>query len=129
MSYTPKVWTTGETITADKMNNIEQGIQEAMESGGSGGGGANISNYTDTITTTWSGTSAPYTQAMTINGILSTDTILITPVYSTNNDTAIQQQTAWNLISKAEASANRITFTCFDDKPTVAIPISIGVIR
>lgn len=27
MSYTPHTWTTGETITASKMNNIEDGIQ------------------------------------------------------------------------------------------------------
>ena len=34
MSYTGHTWTTGETITADKMNNIEEGIAEASQSGG-----------------------------------------------------------------------------------------------
>ena len=34
MSYTPKTWQTGDTITATAMNNIEQGIANA----GSGGG-------------------------------------------------------------------------------------------
>lgn len=29
MSYTPHTWTTGETITASKMNNLEDGIQSA----------------------------------------------------------------------------------------------------
>ena len=29
MSYTPHIWTTGETITAEKMNNLEDGIQDA----------------------------------------------------------------------------------------------------
>ena len=29
MSYTPHTWTTGETITASKMNNIEEGLQDA----------------------------------------------------------------------------------------------------
>lgn len=33
MSYTPNTWTTGDTITATKLNNIEQGIANA------GGGG------------------------------------------------------------------------------------------
>ena len=29
MSYTPHTWTTGETITASKMNNLENGVQSA----------------------------------------------------------------------------------------------------
>ena len=33
MAYTPHTWTTGETITAAKMNNLEEGCQSA----GSGG--------------------------------------------------------------------------------------------
>lgn len=31
MAYTPKQWVCGETITADGLNNIEEGIQEALE--------------------------------------------------------------------------------------------------
>lgn len=34
MSYTPTTWTTGDTITATKLNKIEQGIADA---GGGGG--------------------------------------------------------------------------------------------
>ena len=34
MSYTQHEWTTGETITAAKLNNIEEGIEEAAQSGG-----------------------------------------------------------------------------------------------
>ena len=36
MSYEQHEWTTGETITAAKMNNIEDGIAEAAQSGGGG---------------------------------------------------------------------------------------------
>ena len=43
MSYTPNTWTTGDTITATKLNNIEQGIANA------GGGGAMI------VTSTYDG--------------------------------------------------------------------------
>ena len=38
MSYTPHEWTTDETITAAKLNNLETGVQEAAQSGG----GSNI---------------------------------------------------------------------------------------
>lgn len=31
MAYTPHTWTTGETITAEKMNNIEEGVQSSGE--------------------------------------------------------------------------------------------------
>lgn len=34
MSYTPHTWQSGEKITAAKMNNIEEGVQEAAQSGG-----------------------------------------------------------------------------------------------
>ena len=35
MSYTKHTWVNNETITATKMNNIEDGIEEAAQSGGS----------------------------------------------------------------------------------------------
>lgn len=38
MSYTKHTWTDGELVTAAKMNNIENGIEEASSGGGSGGG-------------------------------------------------------------------------------------------
>ena len=34
MSYTPTVWESGDTITATRLNKIEQGIQDASTSGG-----------------------------------------------------------------------------------------------
>ena len=36
MSYTPHTWVDNETITASKLNNIEEGIAEAAQSGGGG---------------------------------------------------------------------------------------------
>lgn len=50
MSYTPNTWQTGDTITATKLNNMEQGIASA--------GGVFIVGITDdgtvqTLTQTW----------------------------------------------------------------------------
>lgn len=36
MAYEKHEWVNGETITAEKMNNIEEGIAEASQSGGGG---------------------------------------------------------------------------------------------
>lgn len=84
---------------------------------------------TETITTDWSGSDAPYTQSVTVSGILASDMPHIAPVYSTTNATAIAQKEAWACVSKAETSDGTITFTCFEEKPTIAIPIQIEVIR
>ena len=84
--------------------------------------------WTATITTMWSG-SGPYTQSMAVSGILASDMPHITPVYSFDNATALAQKEAWSCISKAVTADNSITFTCFEDKPTTAIPIQIEVNR
>lgn len=84
--------------------------------------------YTATLSTTWTG-SGPYTQTVAISGILATDMPHIMPAYSSDNATAIAQKEAWSKVSKAEAAADSITFTCFEEKPTAAIPIQIEVMR
>ena len=84
--------------------------------------------WTATITTTWSG-SGPYTQSVAVPGILASDMPHITPIYSSDNATALAQKEAWACVSKAVTAANAITFSCFEDKPATAIPIQIEVIR
>lgn len=84
--------------------------------------------FTATVGTGWTG-SGPYTQAVAVSGILASDMPHITPVYSTDNATAIAQKEAWNCVSKAEAAAGGIKFTCFEDKPMAEIPIQIEVMR
>lgn len=84
--------------------------------------------YTATLSTTWAG-SKPYTQTVTVSGILAADMPHIIPVYSSDNATAIAQKEAWSCVSKAEAAAGGIKFTCFEDKPTTAISLQIEVMR
>lgn len=84
--------------------------------------------FTATVGTGWTG-SGPYTQAVAVSGILASDMPHITPVYSTDNATAIAQKESWNCVSKAEAAAGGIKFTCFEDKPLAEIPIQIEVMR
>lgn len=92
-------------------------------------GEGGTATYTATVTTAWNGTSAPYTQTVTVAGILSSDIADIAPVYDTTLETAIAQQAAWSMVSKADTGEDSITFTCFSDKPTVAIPVQIRVVR
>jgi hypothetical protein len=83
---------------------------------------------TATITTTWSGTSAPYTQNVAISGMTSDNKPVIAPVYSDTLETAIAQQEAWNLIDKIVTDEDKITCYCFTDKPEVEIPIQLWVV-
>ena len=80
---------------------------------------------TATIGTSWTGSSAPYTQTISVSGVTANDKPIICPVYSTTNSTAIAQQQAWNMIGKITTNNGSITVTCFEEKPTTAIPIQI----
>ena len=84
--------------------------------------------FTATLGTGWTG-SWPYTQKVAVSGILASDMPHITPVYSTDNATAIAQKEAWNCVSKGEAAANAVVFTCLEERPQAEIPIQIEVIR
>lgn len=84
--------------------------------------------FTATLGTAWTG-SGPYTQTVAVSGILAADMPHIMPVYDAANATAIAQKEAWSCVSKAEAAAGGIQFTCFEDKPGAEIPIQIEVMR
>lgn len=84
--------------------------------------------YTATLSTSWTG-SGPYTQTVAVAGILASDMPHIMPVYDAANATAIAQKEAWSCVSKAEAAAGGIKFTCFEDKPGAAVPLQIEVMR
>ena len=83
---------------------------------------------TATITTTWSGTEAPYIQEITISGIIDDHKPIIGPIYDDDVETAIAQQEAWSLIDKIVTDINKIICYCFTDKPEVAIDIQLWVV-
>ena len=85
--------------------------------------------YSATLSTNWSGSSAPYTQNVTLTGILSDDSPIVDVVLDTDSETALSQLEAWGCVSKIATGTNQITVTCLEDKPTVAISIQIKVVR
>ena len=88
-----------------------------------------VISKTATLSTNWTGSSAPYTQSVVVTGMLATDKPHISPVYSSTVSTALAQREAWGLVCDADSSTSKLTFSCFEEKPTVAIPIQIEVIR
>lgn len=84
--------------------------------------------FTATVGTGWTG-SGPYTQTVTVAGVLASDMPHVVPVYDADNTTAQAQREAWGCVSRGDAAAGGIRFTCFEDKPETAIPIQIEVMR
>lgn len=84
--------------------------------------------FSAVISTEWAG-DEPYTQTVTVEGLLETDMPHVVPVYDADNTTAQAQREAWGCVSRGVAAAGGIQFTCFGDKPETAIPIQIEVMR
>lgn len=85
--------------------------------------------YTGDLTVTgWSGSAAPYSQAVTITGVLATDTPIVDLVPSATYATAESQIEGWANIYRAVAASNTITFYA-TDKPTIALPFQVRCIR
>lgn len=85
--------------------------------------------FSASIGTEWVGEDAPYTQEVSVEGILEADMPHIIPVYDQDAETAAAQAESWNAVSFGTAKAGGILFTCLEDKPEVEIPIQIEVIR
>ena len=84
--------------------------------------------YSGTLTTSWSGSAAPYTQAVTISGILATDRPIVDYTNSGTYATDQAREEGWLNIYRAVTAANRITFYAHE-KPTVSIPFTALVTR
>ena len=80
---------------------------------------------TATLSTTWVGSTAPYTQTITVAGITENHEPRIYPIYSDILEMALLQKESAAMVTYWDTGAGTITFTCLEDKPTIAIPIAI----
>lgn len=88
-----------------------------------------VSDYNASLLlSNWSST-APYTQTVSVQGILATDTPIVDVVLDSVTSTAMSQIEAWMDVSKIETSNDSITATCFESKPEVDLPIQLKVVR
>lgn len=89
-----------------------------------------VSDYSASLLSSgWNGSSAPYTQTVSVQGILATDTPIVDVVLDSNTSTAISQNNSWAFVSKIETTANSITATCLESKPEVDLQIQLKVVR
>lgn len=85
--------------------------------------------YTATLLSSGWSSSAPYTQTVSVSGILSTDTPIADVVLDVVTSTAMTQISAWMCVSNIETADGSITATCFETKPEIDIPIQLKVVR
>lgn len=88
-----------------------------------------VALYNTTLSSSGWSSSAPYTQTLSIQGILSTDIPVVDVVLSSTTSTAVSQLEAWSCVSKIETAAGSITATCLEELPTIDIPIQLKVVR
>lgn len=134
----------GTELTPDSNNKVSFNIPNVLQTTGSSttdtmsqdaittalSGKASVLTYNATLLSSgWSGISAPYTQTVSVSGILANDKVFADVVLSSSETTAKTQLNNWAYISKMETSNGSITSTCFDSKPSVDLNISLTVIR
>lgn len=91
--------------------------------------GAVSQTFTATITAAgWAGEAAPYTNAVTVTGLLTTDTPLVDMIPSDTFETAETEIEAYANIYKMVAADNQLTAYA-TEKPTVDISIQIRAVR
>lgn len=118
----PNVLQTTGTSTTDVMS--QDAITTALS------GKAEVSTYSAALlASSWVGASAPYTQSISVSGLLSTDKVFADVILSDDSTVAKTQLDNWAYISKMVASNGSIASTCFDSKPSVDLNISLTVIR
>ena len=83
---------------------------------------------TATLDTEWEGSAAPYSQSVSVSGILATDTPIIDVVMSGTYSTDETRLEAWGYVYRAVTANNSITFYAFK-KPSVELPIQMRVVR
>lgn len=78
-----------------------------------------------TISTSWTGSTAPYTQDIAINGITSSDCPVVDLKLSSTLATAQSEIREWNKISRIVTGQDKITVYCYLSKPTIALNIQL----
>lgn len=71
----------------------------------------------------------PYTQNIVIRGLKKTDEIVVGPIQSAEYKTAKKQLESYNCISRIIANDGYISMVCYEDIPSLHIPIRILVLR
>lgn len=125
LSNTPNVPSVVQTTGSSTTDTMSQdAITTALS------GKASVSTYNITLLSSgWTGSSAPYTQTVSVSGILSTDNVFAYVILSSSTSTALNESGQWGFVSQMTTSNGSITAKCLEFKPNIDLNISLIVIR
>lgn len=104
---------------------IKVGSNLTITDGVLSGSSAEAVKLTATISASnWTGTSAPYSNIVTVNGIDADSTVEVTPA-STITSTELKAMQDANLIDGGSMGTNYFTLKAYGSKPTINIPILV----
>ena len=86
-------------------------------------------DFTVTLTAAGWSEAAPYTQTVSVDGILETDIPHYGVVYSAHTTTALAEKEAFAMVDDLDTAEGSVTFTCFEEKPEVNLTIQLEVNR
>lgn len=89
---------------------------------------ASISNYAAIIGTTWTGSTAPYTQEIAVNGMVADDTPIVDLIMSGTYATDEIRLTEWGKIYRIVTAENKIIVYA-KEVTTAELPIQLQVVR
>ena len=93
-------------------------------------GKANTTTLNVLITASaFEGGTSPFIQTIEVEGILETDNPVAGVTYSDDTELALKQREAWGSVSRIKCNNNSITVYCYEDKPTIDIPIQLKIVR
>lgn len=88
----------------------------------------NSKTLTATLSTSWSG-SGPYTQQVAVSGLTAGDAPLADVVLTGQAATDRPRLEAWGMVSRLVTGSGTLTATCYDEKPTVALPLRLILLK
>ena len=90
---------------------------------------AEVETLTGTLLSTgWAGSSAPYSQTITVTGMASTDEPIADVTFSGVYLDDISIASAWSKVYDLETSTNQVTFYA-DEIPSVNVTVRMKVVR
>ena len=77
----------------------------------------------------WSA-AAPYTQTVSLSGLTTDDLshLFATAELNASGETGLLQQSAWNAVSRIDAAAGTLTATCWEEKPSIDLPLRLELL-
>lgn len=76
----------------------------------------------------WSGDTVPYTQTINMSGITAENSPIIDLIVSDDVELGKEEMTQWSYITKAVTGENTITFSCYENKPTITLNFKTKVV-